>query len=145
MNLLLEKSSQMQWFADMHAVFSALPGICESHDWLISDIDCSSFPDARLEHGIDPITISGIDLIDVLNIYEIQFNWAVFSALPKGCKPRPSKAPYAAGNSELWNGRYRPQLKEAEFEIVCWDSCAILVIGAPAELAANFQASFPHP
>jgi hypothetical protein len=31
----------MPYFTSMRLVFEALPGICEAHDWLISDLDCS--------------------------------------------------------------------------------------------------------
>jgi hypothetical protein len=126
----------------MRKVFSALPNVCESHDWLISDIDCNWFPDERIPYGKDPILISGTDLNDIINKHDIQFIWGVFSALSKGKTPLFSKAPYADGNPIFWEGSPSPQLPEAEFEIVCFDSTFTLLIGMSHEQASNFKAFF---
>jgi hypothetical protein len=142
MNLILERSDQMRWYTDMRLVFSALPGVCEAHDWLISDIECNCFPDDRIAHDNDPVLISGVALLDVVNAHDIQFIWAVFSALPRGCRPDISGAPYADGNPTFWNGSPRPQLKEALFEIVCWDSTSTLLIGAPEDIGREFRSHF---
>jgi hypothetical protein len=50
--------------------------------------------------------------------------------------------PYADGNPALWKGSPKVQLKEAVFEIVCFDSGATLLIGAPGEIGAQFKAVF---
>jgi hypothetical protein len=142
MNLILEHSDQMRWYTDMRLVFSALPGVCEAHDWLISDIDCNWFPDDRIAYGNDPVLISGEALLEVVNAHDIQFNWAVFSALPRGFRPATSETPYADGNPEFWNGSPRPQLKEALFEIVCWDSTSTLLIGVPGDIIRQFRLHF---
>ena len=73
-------------------------GGCEAHDWLISDIDCNWFPDDLIAYGNDPVLISGEALLNVVNTHDIQFIWAVFSALPRGCRPDTSRVPYAYGN-----------------------------------------------
>ncbi|MDF7800311.1 hypothetical protein P4C99_12610 [Pontiellaceae bacterium B1224] len=132
----------MKWQTDMRHVFSALSGICIAHDWLISDIDCNWFPDDRISEGAGAILISGIELNEIINTHEIQFIWAVFSALPKGVKPNLSTLPYADGNPLFWEGSPHPQLPEAEFEIVCWDSTSTLLIGVSDELATQFREEF---
>ena len=142
MNLILERSKQMRWYTDMRLVFSALPGVCETHDWLISDIDCNFYPDERIAYGTNPVLISGPELLEIVNEHEIQFIWAVFSALPQGTQPDLSNVPYADGNPAFWTGSPRPQLKEALFEIVCWDSSSTLLIGAPDDIAQRFQSNF---
>lgn len=142
MNLILERSEQMRWYTDMRLVFSVLSGVCEAHDWLISDIDCNWFPDDRIAYGTDPVLISGQDLWEVVSKYEIQFIWAVFSALPPGTQPDLSVPPYADGNPAFWIGSPHPQLKEALFEIVCWDSGSTLLIGAPDKIVRQFRSYF---
>jgi hypothetical protein len=142
MNLIFEQSKQMRWQTDMRHVFSALPDVCESYDWLISDIDCNWFPDERIAYGKDPILLSGSELNEIINKHDIQFIWAVFSAIPKGIKPNLSNIPYADDNPQLWKGTPKPQLPEAEFEIICWDSTSTLLIGVSDELAAQFKATF---
>jgi hypothetical protein len=142
MNLILERSDQMRWYTDMRLVFSVLPGVCEAHDWLISGFDCNWFPDDRIAYDNDPVLISGEVLLDVVKTHDIQFIWAVFSALPRGCRPDISRAPYADGNPAFWSGSPRPQLKEALFEIVCWDSTSMLLIGAPDDIVRQFRLYF---
>jgi len=126
----------------MRLVFSVLSGVCEAHDWLIADIDCNHLPDERIPYGSDPILISGNDLLDVVTKHDIQFSWAVFRALPRGCRPNTSDVPYADCNPDFWTGSPRPQLKEALFEIVCWDSALTLLIGAPDYIAKRFRSYF---
>jgi hypothetical protein len=135
----------MRYFTDMRSLFNALPGVCTSHDWLISDLECvwlksdeeddeTVTPDGRFVS--QPVLITRVELDEVLRLKEIQFCWAVFSALPKGTKPECQKLPYADGNSNLWVGSPKPQLPESTMEIVCWAGGSALLIGITADLAA---------
>jgi hypothetical protein len=150
----------------MRLVFNALQDVCPKHDWLISDLDCiwldSSdegrwpYPGAS-EHApfenvakseedvaSRSVLVSGRELDEILNWNNVQFVWAVFSALLIGARPATEKAPYAEGNAHLWEGSPKPQLPEAVLEIVCWDSSCCLLIGASEELATSFRESFPQ-
>ena len=78
-----------------------------------------------------------------------QFNWSVLSALPSDYEielaaiPRDSVL-YANGNPDFWHGSPRPQFADALFEIVCWDSCATLLIGTENPNVLNaFRAAYP--
>jgi len=76
--------------------------------------------------------------------HDVQFIWAVFSALPKGFRPIVKDSPHADGNSSYWRRELiQPQLAEAEFEIVCWDSSATILIGVPDEAIINFSRLYP--
>lgn len=151
-NLILEGSTRMPYFTDMRLVFDVLPGVCEEHDWLISDLDCGwlasehedacPIPDPRLAYS--QVLVTGRELDEILRLNRIQFNWAVFSGVPVGFSPNPSNRPYADGNPNLWHGSPMPQLAGAELEIVCWDSTCCLLIGASEELAAKFRGAFPE-
>jgi hypothetical protein len=151
MNLLLRNTSETAYLTDMRAVFDALPGVCEAHDWLVSNLECSwltsddedGVPDARFNSS--SLLITGDELWSVLRQRDIQFNWAVFSALPKGSEPPAGEElPYADGNRDLWAGSPTPQLSIAAFEIVCWDSTQTLLIGVNSEMAESFRAVFPN-
>ncbi|MET0857774.1 MAG: hypothetical protein ABWY27_13550, partial [Telluria sp.] len=75
--------------------------------------------------------------------HEIQFIWAVFSAVPKGFRTAVSAAPYVEGNPDYWNGKdVAPQLEGAFFEIACWDSSATILINLPAEARRQFIAAY---
>lgn len=110
-NLLLEgRVKNIPYFTDMRSVFAALPGVCASHDWLISNLECvwlggddeAASPDERF--ATQPVLITGDDLEEMIQTKEIQFCWAVFSALPKGWKPETHNLPYADGNPAFWVG-----------------------------------------
>lgn len=151
-NLVLEGSARMPYFTDMRLVFEALPGVCAGHDWLVSDLECIWLtsddedepltPDPPLASS--PALVTGTDLDRILHSRNIQFVWAVFSALPVGSRPEKFEAPYADCNPQFWYGSPRPQLADAEFEIVCWDSTCCLLIGVSEELAAQFREAFPE-
>lgn len=150
MNLLLRDAEGVAYFTDMRTIFDALPGVCEAHDWLISDLECSwltgngddGVPDPRLSSR--SVLITGDELWSILRRRNIQFHWAVFSALPKGTEPpEGEEQPFADGNRDLWIGSPTPQSSAAIFEIVCWDSTYTLLIGVNHEMAESFRTAFP--
>jgi hypothetical protein len=150
-NLLLSGAKSMPYFTDMRAIFDALPGACGRYDWLISDLDWiwlsrdkdDGSPDKSLVGST--VLISGEELLKIIQSSQIQFVWAVFSALPKGVEPRLDERnlPFAEGNPDLWSGSPKPQLAEALFEIVCWDSTETLLIGLDDDSARSFKEAFP--
>jgi hypothetical protein len=78
-----------------------------------------------------------------LRQHELQFIWAVFSAVPKGFRSSPSSAPYVEGNPSYWSGQeLSPQLDGALFEIACWDSSGTILINLPEEAAQSFLARY---
>jgi hypothetical protein len=137
-------------------VFNALQDVCPKHDWLISDLDCIWLDSSDEERwprlgasefapfASRSVLVNGRELDEILNWNNVQFVWAVFSALPIGTRPATEKAPYAEENPHLWQGSPKPQLPEAVLEIVCWDSSCCLLIGASEELATSFRKSFPE-
>lgn len=141
MNLILECSKQVPYFTEMGAVLRALNITANDYDWYLSNIETNrplpGLPD-------DDQWISGEHLHQLVSEHEIQFIWAVFSALPKGACPTVGTPPYADGNSSYWNkSGYKPQLDGALFEITCRDSSATILAGITAEMAANFSIAYP--
>ena len=112
-----------------------------SYDWLVSDIDCNWYPDERLPYGEDPLLLDGATLWNILSRSNIQFIWAVFSALPRGVRPIFEDPPYADGNRDLWVG-FRSRSLLNLTEIICWDSGSTLIIGAPDSLVNDFCSHF---
>jgi len=79
-----------------------------------------------------------------LNAQNIQFIWAVFSAVPVGFRRRIKNIPFVNISPFYWNGSaINPQLKGANFEVACWDSSATILVGLIENLAKNFLNSFP--
>lgn len=136
MNLILEKTNQVKYFTNMKDVFTALRISCSDYDWYISDVETNTHVFTEGWH-------TGSDLEKVLASKDIQFIWAVCSAFKKGTKFKVTDAPYAEGNGEFWKGAdLKPQLSTAEFEIVCWDSSATILIGIDLTMAENFKKAY---
>ena len=140
MNLILENTDQVSFFTDMELVFNALGLSAADYDWYVSDIEtnCSASMFSQ-----DNRWISGQELQELLANSDIQFIWAVFSAVPKGVHFVVETPPYIYDNPSYWSAEeVRPQLEGALFEIVCWDSSATILIGLPAEAEASFMHKF---
>jgi hypothetical protein len=87
--------------------------------------------------------MSGDELASFLRQHEVQFIWAVFSAVRKGFRSTPLSSPYADGNPAYWNGTEPgPQLDGTLFEIACWDSSATSHISLPEQAALSFRTTF---
>lgn len=140
MNYILENTNQVRCFTDMREVFEAANIAPQDYDWYVSDVEANGAPRESLPFG----WVTGDVLASFVKVHEVQFEWAVFSAVPKGFRSRPSSDPYADGNPNFWVGEGpMPQLHGAIFEIVCWDSSATILINFPPEAARSFSAKFP--
>jgi hypothetical protein len=140
MNLILEKTDQVRWFTNMREVFDAADIAPQDYDWYLSDIETNWTPP-----GFSPIDqwLSGDALASFLREHEVQFIWAVFSAVPKGFRSTLLSAPYVEGNPSYWSGEEPAlQLDGALFEIACWDSSATILINLPAQAARSFLRKF---
>ncbi|WP_205880099.1 hypothetical protein [Lampropedia aestuarii] len=139
MNIILENSQQVDCYTDMAATFTAMRVNPRHYEWFVSDVETNgSVP--LLSQG--NIWITGDELADVLEA-RIQFIWAVFSAFPVGMRIAVEKAPVADGNPSFWQQpKLLPQLTGACFEVVCWDSCATILIGVSEAQAAAFSRTY---
>jgi hypothetical protein len=140
-NLILEKTDQVRWYTNMRDVFEAAAIAPQDYDWYVSDIETNWSPPGFLP---DDQWFTGNELADFLHVYEVQFIWAVFSAVPKGHRPMPIPVPYVENNSRYWDGTEPgPQLEGALFEIACWDSSGTILINLPAHAIASFLTRYP--
>jgi hypothetical protein len=129
MNLILERTDQVRWFTNMRDVFDAANIAPQDYDWYVSNIETNWRPPGFMP---DDQWFCGDDLFSFLRDHEVQFIWAVFSAVPKGFRSSPSSAPYVEDNPGYWNGTEpRPQLEGALFEIACWDSSGTILSICP--------------
>ena len=142
MNLILERSDRVSFYTDMQEVLRASGLLASEFDWYISDVETNrhieGFPN-------DDRWVSGIELENFLSANSVQFMWAVFSAFPMGYRCEVVEAPYADGNPRYWQGvEVSPQLHDALFEIVCWDSSATILIGLPNTAEHHFLTTYPE-
>jgi hypothetical protein len=138
MNLLLERSKFVDYYTYLDPIFQAAPELAD-FTYLISDLEIGGGCE-RLAKG--PLVLSGIELQAIVENEQVQFIWAVLSAFDR--EPAiPAELPYADGNQALWKGSPKPQISDAKFEIVCWDSASTLFIGVEASTAAKLQQKYP--
>lgn len=136
MNLILERTNQVEFFTNMLEVLPALAVRCTDYDWYVNDVEVN-------EYCFQGGWYSGEELESALLGRNIQFIWAVFSAFPKGVRVAVIEDPYVDGNPHYWDGSDpMPQLDGAVFEIACWDSSATILIGLSAGLASNFKSAY---
>lgn len=137
MNYIQENTSEVEIFTSMNDVARWLEIDLQDYDWHISDIE-GAWPELD-----DPSWVRGEELAAKLNEFDYQFVWAVISAFPKGTEPFTTDKPFADGNYEFWEGKPTKQLKDSQFEVVCWDSSTTLFIGLPDELGEKLVANAP--
>jgi hypothetical protein len=140
MNLILEKTDQVPWFTNMRDVFDAAEIAPQDYDWYVSDIETNWTPAG---FTTEDQWLSGEELAAFVLEHQVQFIWAVFSAMPKGFRCTPSTAPNVYDNPNYWNGTEpAPQLDGALFEIACWDSSATILINLPEQSAYAFVSRY---
>jgi hypothetical protein len=145
---ILEGPCRMPFYTDLQSVFRAFGGREKEFDWLVTDLDCDSFP-PEFQPMNSSWVLSGRTLSDVVmrQTTPIQFNWGVFSGFRGGAKvdlARLEVQPYADGNPTFWSGRPGIQYPGAAAEIVCWDGRATLLLTTDADLTRKFRAYFPE-
>jgi len=141
MNVILERTDKVKYFTNMRSVVAALGISAAAFDWYISDIE-TNYRGAEFYAGDQ--WMSGEELERFLTHNEVQFIWAVFSAVPKGFRSVVKEAPYIDGNPDYWQGiEVVPQLPNALFEIACWDSSATIFVGLPVEALNNLRNIHP--
>lgn len=160
MNAILEGQCQrMPFYTDLRAVFKALGGRQNDFNWLITDLEFLNLdgvelpPEMTLKYRKtayefpDTVWLSGKRLSEIIESYNFQFVWAVFSGVDPRIEIDPSKLevrPIADGNSAVWQAEIGIQHPRASIEIVCWDSTLTLFRSEDEDLIRRFCEFFPE-
>ena len=140
MNLILKDSAYVECYTQFGKLMGAVPELT-SYWYLISNLEVNGSKDERLAHTA--VVLSGEELASITRAEDVQFIWAVLSAFRQKLNGIPAELPFADGNSNIWHASPRPQLPNAEFEIVCFDSSCTLFIGVEEDLAAKLRSVYP--
>lgn len=120
--------------------------------WLISDIE--AYPRKKeYQELLDSNTyllLNTKELLDMLEIDDFQWIWAVFSAIP-ACYQKEDILKYNLPYVENFeNGHYNPHIDEpklqhpyAEFELYAVDSSYMFMVSDNEELISKFKKSYP--
>lgn len=142
MNLILERTDRVNFYTDMRVVFESAGLRASAFDWYLSDVETNYY---GTDFSHDDRWIPGIELERFLNTHTVQFIWAVFSAFPVGYRRSITDAPYVGDNPLYWRGvEVTPQLSDALFEVVCWDSSATMLICLPDDAVKRFTDVYPE-
>jgi hypothetical protein len=138
---IIEKTDQVGWYTHMRGVFEAANIAPQDYDWYVSDIETNWKPSGFCW---EDQWFTGNELATFLHAHEVQFIWAVFSAVPKGFRSTPASAPYVENNPRYRDGTEPgPQIEGALFEIACGDSSGTIVINLPAQTIQSFLTRYP--
>lgn len=124
----------------MRDVFKETGIAAQDYDWYISDIETNGTPPG---FSSADQWMRGEALASLILKHDIQFMWAVFSAVPTGFRGPVPVVPYVDGNPDYWSGKDPvPQMQGALFEIACWDSSATILINLPLLSRQLFIATY---
>lgn len=142
MNLIVERAPDIKWYSDLYPFVTALGAYADNFCWLCTGGEV--FPSVR-EFPDGSYWLSAADLREIIEP-RYAFGWCVLSAIPLADVSAAMTVdcyPYADCNPGFWIGSPKPQHPMADFEVVCWDSSATLLIGASQTVAAAFLVAYP--
>ena len=129
------------YFTNMKSVFNDMGNIQKEYNWLITDFECNHYPSNDIQSNDEYIFMEGNLLSEILDKYDIQFIWGVFSGFKKNITLEnilKEPLPFADGNRELWNAQVKIQHYLADIEIISWDSSLLLLKTKQKQLLDNF-------
>ncbi len=135
----------LEYYTDMSIILNPIKDYLQDYNFLITDIECSDFPDKRLNYEEDYLFISTCELLDIVNANEIQFIWGVFSAIPKHIsldEILKHELPYSEG-VHTFDEIVEIQHPLAEIEIVAFDSSSVEIICKLGDIIQAFEKEFP--
>jgi hypothetical protein len=142
---ILEKGEH--YYTHMYKVFKAIENEQLKYNWLITDCEC--YPENKSIYEMfskEYIWISGKQLTEIINKYDFQFIWGVFSGFPLEVPLEEIlryDLPFADGYEGFWVENVGIQHPLAEVEIVAWDSTSTLLISKDDNLVRKFRSYFP--
>jgi hypothetical protein len=136
------KSDNLKYHTMLGDVLPTLHGYHIPLTWMLTDLDCNSFPE--IFQADEPIIISGDDLDALIqNKPDLQIIWGVLSGfrLPPEEIDR-SILPKAEVHN-VWEPSYQIQHPQAECELVAWDSTATFFRSKNQKAMNIFCRKFP--
>jgi len=135
------------YFTNMKDVFSAIGNQQKNYNWLVSNYECNIYPSSYIPFGKDYVWIDGENLTEIIEKFDIQFIWGVFSGFPKELSVEEImqySIPIADGNEKLWDSKVKTQHPLADIEIIPWDSSLVILISASDDIVNKFMKMYPE-
>lgn len=147
----IRSEKDCEYYTFMKSVLYNLGLDNKNYTWLISDIEVNPQNEeiAKLIGGEYYLILSTKELLDMLEIDDFQWIWAVFSAIP----PKYSKEeileyelPYIDSiddDYDPFGNNPKVQHPLAEFEICVWDSSGMFIVTDNESLISKFKEKYP--
>jgi hypothetical protein len=129
---ILESAKELKYYTDMNIIMNPFKNDFIKYNWLITDYECNYYPEEIIElekeYKEEYIWTNGKKLYEIIETYEIQFIWAVFSGFKQNILFEKIME-YGLPKSEYynhWENKKDTQIPLADIEIVSWDSSCLL-------------------
>lgn len=157
MNSILVDSDEIEYYTFLGPIFEAIHNKQCDYNWLITELNTNWVPDNfldyfehyRINEGYwdrdNRYWISGTQLTELINDYNIQFIWGVLSGFSKSEQIDINNldvVPFADGNTAFWKPGVTVQHPKSEIEIVCWNSTLTLLISKDQSVVNDFREYF---
>lgn len=146
MNWVIRHSEKIKFHTYLNQILEPILDYVEDYNWLIADVEFHSFYEGKLPIDIDQdYFILSPSEFDVLLSADVQIWWGVVLAIPKNIDIKIDKhnLPFAEGNELIWRDG-NIQHKDADIEIVAFDSGYTIVKFKDEKVSDKFHAFFPE-
>jgi hypothetical protein len=141
---IIQKTEKFKFYTYLEHIFQAINNVQKDYNWLLTDIECNSYP-LPLKFNTD-VFISGEEITNLSNGKTApQFIWGVLSGVPKDITIDVNNLdvePYADGNGAFWKDNYNIQYPDAEIEIIAFDSSFFIFSTKIKEISDDFTKHF---
>lgn len=142
---ILDKGEK--YYTDLSKIFSAINGVQNKYNWLITDCECYPQNDTYNEmFSREYCWLTGEELSEIVKADDFQWIWAVISGFDKDVlldDILKFDLPYADGYTEFWKNPISLQNPLAKIEIVPWDSSLTLIISKEDKIVDDFLKNLP--
>ncbi len=145
MNWVIRYSEKIQGHTYLEEILAPIREDIKDYNWIISDTEFGSWNEELAVNMDEEYFILSATKFDELLDANVQIYWGVILGIPKKFDIVIDEAnlPFAEGNGLIWkNGNI--QYRDAELEIVCFDSGYTIVKFKSEVLSKKFHDYFPE-
>ena len=136
------KNDRLKYHTRLGDVLPTLHGYHIHLTWMLTDLECNSFPE--ILQADEPIIISGDDLDSLIQSEpDLQIIWGVLSGFRLPPEEIDRSISPKAEDSNVWESSYQIQHPQAECELIAWDSSATFFRSKNQKAMRIFSRKFP--
>jgi hypothetical protein len=141
--VIYHRSARIDLHTKLGDVLPTLHGYHIPLTWMLTDLDCNSFPE--ILQANEPIIISGRELDSLIqNEPHLQIIWGVLSGFRLSAEEIDRSILPEAKDPDIWSPSYEIQHPQAECELIGWDSSATFFRSKNQKAMDIFLRKFPE-